>query len=525
MICAACGCEWHTSRNSCPRCGFHMPVTAQAHQSGHISFDEHVAPYPSRNQSGGLASSSGPSRPLFPQAGHRPAQPLAAPPGGAFSRPNLAESGVGTSQAGGPPRPQFFQTGRPPGQPLAPPPGEAFSRPDLAEGKAGQRPFSDPLPSHPGGAPLRPIPPGTLLRAGRYRVQELQSRQDWHAGAFEAIWIGRDFRREVQVIIHEVGIPGATAERILPIMHTATIALLALQHYPQVAAIVDAFNDQGRSFFVFELIQGETLMGRMRHLQRPLPEQEVVEFCLQMADILETLDQKAPSLVHGAIRPEHIYRAYNGSRYILCNFSILVAGRATQLMANGEGVAPSPYTAPEFVHGFIDIRSDIYAVLATAYHLITGRAPAANATPPALSVNPAVSQAFSAILTRGLHFSPQQRYQDPSQLRQELVSLRLSASTASASPLLPAQGNIADSFPSLQNAPAFPARPNELPPSMSYLFPIVPPSALDEEQTLVPAPETLPPLRMGHERLEAVLMLLAALLALGLMTALSNFHV
>jgi serine/threonine protein kinase len=364
-----------------------------------------------------------------------------------------------------------------------------------------------------------------LLRAGRYRVQELQSRQDWHAGAFEVTWLGRDFLREVQVIIHEVGISGATAEHVLPIMHTATIALLALQHYPQVAHVVDAFNDQGRSFFVFELVQGETLLGRLRHLQRPLPEQEVVEFCLQMTDILETMDQKAPSLVHGAIRPEHIYRAYNGSRYILCNFSILVAGRATQLVTSGEEGAPSPYTAPEFTHGFIDVRSDIYAVLATAYHLVTGSAPAANATAPAQSVHPAVSLAFSAVLTRGLHFSPQQRYQDPLQLRQELLSLHTPASVASQGPALPVQGKIADTFPPLRNAPTFPSRPNELMPSMPYLFPIIPPPALEEERVLVPAPETLPPLRMGNERIEAVLMLLAALLALGLVTALSNFHI
>jgi len=355
-------------------------------------------------------------------------------------------------------------------------------------------------------------------------VQELQSRQEWYSGAFEVIWIGRDFRREVQVVIHEVGVPDTTSEYVLPIMHAATVALLAIQHYPQVAPIVDAFHDQGRSFFVFELIQGETLLGRLRQLQHPLPEQEVIDFCLQMADILETLEQKSPSLVHGAIRPEHIYRVHNSSRYILCNFSLLVAGRATHLIANGEGVAPSPYTAPEFVHGFIDIRSDIYAVLATAYHLVTGRAPAANATRAAQSVNPAVSQALSAILTRGLHVSPQQRYQDPAQLRQELLALRTAASAAGGGPP-PLQGTIADSFPPLHNVPAFAPRPNELLSSMPYLFPIAPPSALDEEHTLVPAPETLPPLRMGNEHLEAVLMLLAALLALGLMTALSNFHV
>ncbi len=349
-------------------------------------------------------------------------------------------------------------------------------------------------------------------------MQELQTRQDWPGGTFEATWVGRDFQREMQVMIREIAIPGTTPEQVLPIMHAATTSLLSLQRYPHVAPIMDAFKDQGRSFFVFDLVQGETLMDRLRHLQHPLPEQEVVEFCLQMADVLEMLNQK--SLVHGAIRPEYIYRSFSGSHYILTNFSILVAGKATKFVAGGSSL--SPYTAPELNQGYIDIRGDIYSVLATAYHLVTGTIPAGNTSPPAQSLNPAISPAFSAILAKGLHFSPQQRYQHPSQLRQDLLSVR--PQMIGDSPALPVQGNIADSFPPLRETPSFPPRPNEMASSSPYLFPIVPPS-LEDEHALVPAPETLPPLRMGRERLEAVLMLLVVLLALGIITALSNFHV
>ncbi|HEY1352888.1 MAG TPA: protein kinase [Ktedonobacteraceae bacterium] len=466
-----------------------MPVAVQSHQPGQFSFDERMAAHFARKPSGGLAQMAGPSG-------------------------NLSHS-------------LFSAGGQPASQPLAHPAGNAFTRQDMFAGRAQRERASGSLAPRPGGlaSPLRPVLPGTSLRGGRYRVQELQSRQDWQAGVFEVTWIGRDSLREMQVMIQEVGIPGAPPEQTLPIMHTATLALLALQHYPQVSSIVDAFSDQGRSFFVFELIEGETLMDRLRHLQRPLPEQEVVEYCLQLSDILETLKQKAPSLVHGAIRPEHIYRLYNGSRCILGNFSILVAGRATRLVTSGEGFAPSPYTPSEFARGFIDARSDIYAVLASAYHLVTGNMPLASAAPPAQSVNPALSPTFSAILTRGLHFAPQQRYQSPSQLRQDLLTLHTPSSGLGENPIWHVQGDIADSFPPLQQAPAFPSRPGEFAQSTPYLLPIVPPPVLEEERVLVPAPETLPPLRMGNERLEAVLMLLAALLGLGLLTALSNFHV
>lgn len=483
MICAACGYELDASTNSCPRCGFHMPVTVQSHQSGPLSVDERVAPYLSKSQSGGLAQTSRPAGDLF----------RSMPP----------------------------QANRPFSRPLALPASSDFSRQDVREGNPGRDSlhYSGSLSPQAGGlvSPLRPVTPGTSLRGGRYRVQELQVRQDWPSGAFEATWVGRDFQREMQVMIREVAIPGTTPEQVLPIMHTATITLLSLQRYPYIAPIMDAFKDQGRSFFVFELVQGETLMDRLRHLQRPLPEQEVMEFCLQITDILEVLNQK--SLVHGAIRPEHIYRSFSGSRYILSNFSILVAGKATQFVAGGSSL--SPYAAPEFAQGFIDICSDIYSVLATAYHLATGNLPSGNASPPAQSLNPAISPAFSAILAKGLHFSPQQRYQHPSQLRQDLLSLR--PQVVNESPALPVQRNIADSFPPLHETPVFPSRPNEVAPS-PYPFPIAP-NSLEEKNTLLPSPEMLPEMHMGNERIEAVVMLSVILLALGIIVALSNFHV
>lgn len=488
MICIVCGYEWNTSKGSCPRCGFQMPVTDRTDQSSQFSAGEKVAPHLSRSQSERLAEMVGPSRSqshsMLPQANRPISHPPAPPANSPFSRQDRHESNSGgdTSRNSGSPSPQ-----------------------------------ADKL-----GSTLHPVLPGTSLRGGCYRVQELQSRQDWSAGAFEATWIGHDSQREVQVTICEVGIPGTTPEHVLPIMHTATVSLLSLQRYPQVTPIMDAFSEQERSFFVFGLVQGETLMDRLRHLRHPLPEQEVVDFCLQMTAILETLNQKAPSLVHGAICPEHVYQSYNGSRYILSNFSILVAGKATRFIAGGEGSSHSPYAAPEFARGLIDIRSDIYSVLATAYHLITGSPPSGNPLPVAQRSNPAISAAFSTILAKGLHPSLQQRYQHPSQLRQALLAMRSQA--ISDRPTLPVRGNIADSLPLLQETPVFPARPNEPASSSPYPFPVVPP-ALEEENVLVPAPETLPPLRMGNERREAVLMLLALLLVLGLITTLSNFHV
>src|SRR5260370_26848231 len=114
------------------------------------------------------------------------------------------------------------------------------------------------------------------------------------------------------------------------ILRTATMALATVGRHPHIPGLWDAFSDQGRSFFVFEPIEGETLMGRMRYSGRTLPEQEGIEWGLQLTDVLELLSQQSPQLLHRLIRPEHVVLSRNTSQYILTNFSVVLVCGATQ---------------------------------------------------------------------------------------------------------------------------------------------------------------------------------------------------
>ena len=126
----------------------------------------------------------------------------------------------------------------------------------------------------------------------------------------------------------------------------------------------------------------------------------------------------------------------NGSHFFLTNFSIVLAGGATQFIAGMERSRLSPYAAPEFVRGVVDARTDMYSVIATAYHAATGVVPTgiSGSIPPAQRINHALSSEFDAILTKGLRAVANQRYQRPSELRQDLLALRsVSGSLVSSS--------------------------------------------------------------------------------------------
>jgi serine/threonine protein kinase len=368
-----------------------------------------------------------------------------------------------------------------------------------------------------------------LLRGGRYRLQELQERQDWLSGVFEAVWIGRDAHRAgSQVMIKEVVLPENTSIVTQTILRTATMALVTVGKHPHIPGLWDAFSDQGRSFFVFEPVDGETLMARIRYSGRPLPEQEVIECCLQLTDVLELLSQQSPQLVHGLIRPEHIVLSRKNSQYILTNFSVVLAGGGAQYISGVERTRLSPYTAPEFIRGVVDVRTDLYSLIATAYHAVTGSIPNAinGNISQAQRINPNVSSAFDAILSKGLRTVPNQRYQRPSELRQDLLAMRSVSGTLVAG----RQGNPAfqpqaSTFGSAKMQQAQVSVPTQRPTDqVAQALPFLLNTNVDMEEPvlLLPKPEDLPPMKAANDNKNAAILLSLILVILIVVVVISQ---
>ncbi len=78
-------------------------------------------------------------------------------------------------------------------------------------------------------ADTRVLFPGTILHNGRYRLYELEDRQEWAPGVFEAMWIGQDARRGAsQVMICEVVLPNLGSITTQSKLRAATMALAAV---------------------------------------------------------------------------------------------------------------------------------------------------------------------------------------------------------------------------------------------------------------------------------------------------------
>ena len=314
-------------------------------------------------------------------------------------------------------------------------PSEQFTRDAVVQGKQAFSFISSSLEDttlQDGIMLARPsshLVPGMILRGGRYRLLEYKDSQEWLNGAYEATWIAQDAQRAgMRVVICELAIPESIVLPVQTMLRQATIALTSIGRFHHVPTLWDAFSDLGENFFVFEPVQGETLLEGMRRTGRAFPEQRIIEMSLQILNVLSSASQQVPPLVHGLIRPEHIKVSSDGSHYTLTNFSIVLAGGAISLVKGLDITQSSPFFSTEFIEGEIDERSDMYALVATMYHTVTGSLPEKidGVIPEAQRLNPLISSRMNALLAKGLHVQAERRFQTISELQQAIMALRRS---------------------------------------------------------------------------------------------------
>jgi len=252
-----------------------------------------------------------------------------------------------------------------------------------------------------------------------------------------------------------------------------------------------------------------------------------------MTEVLDLLAQQSPPMVHGLIRPEHILIGRENSQYYLTNFSVVLAGGGTQFVAGIERSHLSQYAAPEFSRGLVDSRSDMYSLIATAYYAATGTVPTgiSGSIPSARRINNAISPDFDAILGKGLRAIASQRYQRPSELRQDLLALRSvngSIVSGGGEPVMSTRGAMMSdraapgSVSHLQQQREQYAQQAASIAPQSLPIRLVVNDQADEQDLLLPKPEDLPPLPASNERVSAALLLGFILVVLVVLVALSQ---
>jgi hypothetical protein len=151
--------------------------------------------------------------------------------------------------------------------------------------------------------------------------------------------------------------------------------LAASVNHPNVVYVHGSEEIDGMPVIAMELARGGTLHDRLKR-QGPLPLAEAIQAVLQMIDGLEAAH--AAGVLHRDIKPANCFVTPEGIVKIGdFGLSVSTLARGESLLTAAGSVMGTPaYASPEQLRGGeLDVRSDIYSVGATLYHLLTGKTP------------------------------------------------------------------------------------------------------------------------------------------------------
>ncbi|MCU0476452.1 MAG: serine/threonine-protein kinase [Anaerolineae bacterium] len=238
--------------------------------------------------------------------------------------------------------------------------------------------------------------------------------------------------------------------------------ILASLSHAAVPKIYDYFSTEARAYLVMEYINGNDLDALLART-RSLPVQRVVEWAIELCDVLDYLHNIKPQpVIFRDVKPANIMIDSLGKvRLIDFGIAKIFEGDKKHTMIGTEG-----YSAPEQYRGDVNPRSDIYGLGATLHHVLTRKDPRVEPPfsfheRPVIKFNPAVPQNLIAVIDKALQQRVEDRYATCSEMRQELERVRASglfSSSADTGMVNPA----AMPTPAAPAAPA-PAKPKTAP--------------------------------------------------------------
>jgi serine/threonine-protein kinase len=278
---------------------------------------------------------------------------------------------------------------------------------------------------------------GTVL-SGRYRLEAKLG-----SGGMSTVYLARDQTLDrdvaVKVMHREMSEQADQLERF----RQEARAVAKLSH-PNVVAVIDAGEDGGHPYIVFEYVEGETLKQRISRVGA-LDPQEALAYAIEIARGLTVAH--ARNMVHRDIKPQNVLIDAEG-RAKLTDFGISRQLEQDGMTATGRVLGTTDYVAPEQAMGHgVDPRSDVYSLGVVLYEMLIGQVPfhadsqvgvamkhVNEELPDVQQRRPEVSAAAALVVERATDKDPNRRYQDVGEMIDDLsTALEVEAARAGSS--------------------------------------------------------------------------------------------
>src|SRR5258708_1186640 len=277
---------------------------------------------------------------------------------------------------------------------------------------------------------------GAILQ-DRYRIVRQLGK-----GGMGAVYEAVDQRLDAVVALKETFSVDAKLRR----QFEQEARLLAHLHHPALPRVSDYFTEGDRAFLVMQFISGADLAEIISQQPGPFPRYQVIPWADHFLDALIYLHTRDRQIIHRDIKPHNLKVTANG-QIALLDFGLAKA-QTTDVLGSNSSTSIFGYTRrysplEQIQDQGTTPQSDIYALGATLYHLLTGAKPPdalarasalANSQDdplrPANEVHRAVGSEIAAILCRAMALSADDRYASADEFRGALSQVGRGDATA-----------------------------------------------------------------------------------------------
>jgi len=275
---------------------------------------------------------------------------------------------------------------------------------------------------------------GTTL-SGRYRLEAKLG-----SGGMSTVYLARDETLDRPVAVKVMHREMSEQEDQLERFRQEARAVAKLSH-PNVVSVIDAGEDGGHPYIVFEYVEGETLKQRINRVGA-LETQDAIAYAIEVARGLSVAH--ARKMVHRDIKPQNVLIDSEG-RAKLTDFGISRQLEQDGMTATGRVLGTTDYVSPEQAMGrVVDQRSDIYSLGVVLYEMLLGQVPFQADSQVGVAMKHVnedlpdvqrrredLSAAIALVVERAAAKDPDQRYQQVSEMIDDLsTALEVEAARA-----------------------------------------------------------------------------------------------
>lgn len=267
-----------------------------------------------------------------------------------------------------------------------------------------------------------PLNPGQKLQEGNLKVIRQLALGGW-----SAIYLVQEENTRLRVLKESVIAPGANQElkeKAAAMFLREAVLLMKINH-PRIVRVHEHFIEDDRHYLLLDYIAGQNIRQLVK-LQGPMHQLDVIEYALQLCDTLLYMHSQTPPIVHRDLTPDNMV-LNNDAKLILVDF-----GAANEMIGTATGtlVGKQCYISPEQFRGKAATVSDIYALGASLFFMLTAVDPEPLAVSSPKAFEPATSLPLDQVIRALTAQDAEERPQSISEVKAMFIEVRDSSAAA-----------------------------------------------------------------------------------------------